>query len=100
MLVSPQKKGATSMKGKRRGTEQIVRILREADSGAKVSAVCRKHNISEQTFYRWRRKYGDLGVKEAKRLKELETENAKLKKLLAEAMLDIELLKEVSSKNF
>ncbi|UCF81133.1 MAG: transposase [Acidobacteriota bacterium] len=88
------------MRGKRYSTEQIVRILREADSGMKTSAVCRKHNISEQTFYRWRKKYGDLGVPEAKKLRELEKQNAKLKKLLAEAMLDIELLKEVNSKNF
>ncbi len=88
------------MRGKRYSTEQIVRILREADSGKKVQQVCREHNVSAQTFYRWRRKYGDLGVKEAKRLNELETQNAKLKKLLAEAMLDIELLREVNSKNF
>lgn len=77
----------------------IIAILREQEAGAKTSDVCRKHGISSATFYKWKAKYGGLEVSDAKRLKALEDENAKLKKLLAEAMLDNAMLKDVASKN-
>jgi putative transposase len=75
---------------KPRSVEQIIRILRQA-----VAGICREHNIAEGTFYRWKKQYGGLEVSEAKRLKRLEKENAELKKMLAEAMLDIRVLKRV-----
>ena len=70
------------MKGKTHSTEEIIRILRQADGGETAQAICRKHNISEQTFYRWKKKYGDMELADAKRLKALEKENAELKKML------------------
>jgi putative transposase len=80
---------------KRYTEEQIIAVLREAErSGGEIRAVVRKHNISEQTFYRWRAKYGGMEVSDARKLKGLETENAKLKKLLAEQLLVIEGLKD------
>ena len=80
---------------KRYTEEQIIAVLREAErSGREIRAVVRKHNISEQTFYRWRAKYGGMEVSDARKLKGLETENAKLKKLLAEQLLVIEGLKD------
>jgi len=72
--------------------------LRQADGGETAQSVCRKPNISEQTFYRWKKKYGDMELADAKRLKELEKENAELKKMLAESMLEDRVLKEVDSK--
>ena len=86
------------MKGKTHSTEEIIRILRQADGGKTAQSVCREHNISEQTFYRWKKKYGDMELADAKRLKELEKENAELKKMLAEAMLENRVLEEVNSK--
>lgn len=84
---------------KRHSEEQIIRILREAEAHAvPIREVCRQHNISEQTFYRWRDKYGGMEVADAHRLKDLETENAKLKRLVAEQMLVIDGLKEFSRK--
>jgi len=84
--------------------EQIIRKLREAEvelaQGLKTPQVCRKLEISEQTYYRWRKEYGGLRINQARRLKELERENARLKKLLAESMLDNAILKEASSGNF
>ena len=68
------------MKGKTHKTEEMIRILRQADGGETAQAICREHNISEQTFYRWKKKYGALELADAKRLKELEKENAELKK--------------------
>ncbi len=70
------------MKGKTHKTEEMIRILRQADGGETVQAICREHNISEQTFYRWKKKYGALELADAKRLKELDKENAELKKML------------------
>ncbi len=85
---------------KRRLTEeQIIRVLREAeDPGVGTHEICRKYNIVEQTFYRWRSKYGGMEVSDARKLKELESENTKLKRMVAEQMLVIEGLKEFAGK--
>ena len=87
------------MKRKRFSEEQIIGVLKEHDSGVKTADLCRKHGISEATFYNWKSKYGGLEVSEAKRLRVLESENAKLKKLLAEAHLDNAALKDLLTKN-
>jgi len=83
------------MKAKRYSDEQIIGVLREAEAGAKTKDLCRKYGVSEQTFYNWKAKYGGMTVSEARRLKELEAENAKLKKLLAESELDKAALKDL-----
>ena len=88
------------MKASRFNEEQIIAILREQESGAKTADVCRKHGISGATFYKWKSKFGGLDVSDARRLKILEEENAKLKRLLAEAMLDNTMLKDVASKKW
>ena len=92
------------MGAKRYSAEQIIVKLREAEieigRGLKVPEVCRKLGIAEQTFYRWRKRYGGLDRSEVRRLKALEQENARLKKLLADAMLDNAILKEAASGNF
>lgn len=88
------------MKRSRFTEEQIIGILKEQEAGAKTAEVCRKHGISDATFYNWKAKYGGLDVSEAKRLKALEDENARLKKLLAEAMLDNAVLKDLASKKW
>ena len=87
------------MKRTRFTDEQIIGILTEHEAGAKCADLCRKHGMSEGTFYNWKAKFGDMTVSEAKRLRTLEDENAKLKKLLAEQMLDNAMLKDVASKN-
>ena len=88
------------MKQSRFTEAQIIGILKEQESGTPTSEVCRKHGISSATFYKWKAKYGGLDVTEARRLRTLEAENAKLKKLLAEAMLDNAMLKEIASKKW
>ena len=88
------------MKQKQHSTEEIIRILREAAEDQTVEDVCREHNISKATFHRWKRKYGDMDLADAKRLKELEKENGELEKLLAESMLKIRVLEEVNSKKW
>lgn len=86
---------------KRFSEEQIIGILREGEvDGVVIRDICRKHNITEQTFFRWRNKYGGMTVSDARKLKDLETENAKLKKIVAEQMLAIEGLKEIAAKKW
>jgi putative transposase len=87
------------MKGSRFSEEQIIGILREHEAGVKAPELCRRHGISDATFYKWKAKYGGLEVSEARRLKSLEDENRRLKKLLAEAMLDNAALKDLLGKN-
>ena len=87
------------MKGSRFSEEQIIGILREHEAGVRTEEVCRRHGISGATFYKWKAKYGGLDVSEARRLKSLEDENRRLKKLLAEAMLDNAALKDLLGKN-
>jgi putative transposase len=83
------------MKGKKFSDEQIVKVLKESEAGAKTADLCRKHGISPATFYNWKAKFGGMTVSDVRRLKDLETENAKLKKLLAEAELDKAALKDL-----
>lgn len=85
---------------KRFTEEQIIRILKEAEAVGNTREVCRQHNITEQTFYRWRSKYGGMEVSEAKRLRELERENTELKKLVGELSLDNRMLKDVVAKKW
>ena len=80
--------------------EQIIAILREQEAGSPTADVCRKHGVSSATFYTWKSKFGGLEVSDAKRLKALEDENAKLKKLLAETMLDNAILKDINSRKW
>jgi putative transposase len=80
--------------------EQMIGVLREVASGAKVQAVCRRHGITEQTYYRWKQKFGDLQVPEARRLKALEEENRRLKRLVADQALNIQVLKDVVGKDW
>jgi putative transposase len=88
------------MKRSRFTQEQIIGVLKEHQMGAAAADLCRKHGISDATFYTWRSKYGGMEVSDARKLKGLEDENAKLKKLLAESMLDVSTLKEMLAKNF
>ena len=88
------------MKRARFSEEQIIGILRQAEAGVRVVDLCRQHGISDATFYKWRSKFGGMSVPDAKRLKQLEEENTRLKKLVGEQALDISVLKDVLSKNF
>ena len=88
------------MKSGRFSEEQIIGILKEQESGMLTAEVCRRHGISSATFYKWKAKFGGLEVSVARRLKQLEDENARLKRLLADAVLDNAMLKEIASKKF
>lgn len=88
------------MKTKRFTAEQIIGVLKEADSGMPVKELCRKYGMSEATLYNWKAKYGGMAISEARRLKDLEDENRRLKKLVADQALDIQMLKEINSKNW
>jgi putative transposase len=88
------------MKKSRYSEEQIIAVLKEQQAGIPVAELCRKHGISDATFYTWRKKYGGMEVSDARRLKGLEEENRKLKRLLAESMLDVATLREALGKNF
>ena len=88
------------MKGKRFDEEQIIRLLQEAESGLTVVDLCRKHNCSEQSFYRWKARFGGMTVSEAKRLRQLERENTELKQIVADQVLDIRMLKDVNSRKW
>ena len=85
---------------KRFSEEQIIGFLHEADAGLPIKELCRRHAFSEASYYLWRSKFGGMNVSEAKRLRELETENARLKKLLAESLLEIEITREVLRKKY
>ena len=80
--------------------EQIIGVLREQEAGGVVKEIIRRHGVSEQTFYRWKSKFGGMEVSEAKRLKELQRENGELKKVVAEQTLDIRMLKDVNSRKW
>jgi putative transposase len=88
------------MKARKYTEEQIIAVLREGEAGAKVADLCRKHGMSEATYYNWKAKYAGMTVSDVKRLKTLEAENRRLKQLVAEQALDNQALKELLSKNF
>jgi len=88
------------MKRKRFTEEQIIGVLKESEAGAKTDDICRRHGVSSATFYSWRKKYGGMDASEAKRLRELEVENAKLKRIVADQMLDMTSMKELLAKNW
>lgn len=88
------------MKTSRFSEVQIIGILKEHEAGAKTAEVCRRHGVSPATFYKWKAKYGGMEVSDAQRLKALETENARLKRIVADQQLDIALLKDVASKKW
>ena len=88
------------MKRKRYTEEQMIKILKLGEAGQKVKDICREYGIAEQTYYRWKSKYGGMDVNEAKRLKQLEAENRELKQMVADLSLDIRALKEILSKKW
>lgn len=92
--------GGTTVKKSRFSTEQIIAILKEGQAGKKTIDICREYGITDQTFYRWRAKYGDMEVSDAKRLKDLEDENRRLKQLVADQALDLQAMKAVVAKKW
>ena len=88
------------MKQKRHTTEEIIRILREADAGKDLEVVLRKHNVSAASFYRWKKKFGGMELKDARRYRYLEKENSELKQMLADSLLKIRVLEEVNAKKW
>ena len=88
------------MKHKRFSDEQVIGVLKEHGAGAKVDELCRRHSVSSATFYTWRRKYGGMEASDAKRLRELETQNARLKRIVADQMLDMSAMKELLGKHW
>jgi putative transposase len=92
--------GGGAMKHKRFSDEKIIGVLKEHEAGAKVDEICRRHGISSATFYTWRKKYGGMEASDARRLKALEAENAKLKRIVAEQMLDMSAMKELLQKHW
>jgi putative transposase len=93
------KKGELDLSNKKFTEEQIINILKEAEAGAKIADLCRRHGVSNATFYRWKAKYAGLTLNELKRLKTLEDENRRLKQIVADQALDNRVLKELLSKN-
>jgi putative transposase len=104
VVVWPAVRGETGMPRKRFSTEQIITMLREAEvkqaQGMSIREICKGLQITDQTYFRWRREYGGLKLDQAKRLKDLEKENARLKRVVADQVLDIAILKEAASGNF
>lgn len=88
------------MKKSKFSEEQIISILKEQDGGGKVVEICRKHGVSEQTFHTWKKKYGGLSVNELRRMRELEQENSRLKRAVADLTLDNQILRDVNSKKW
>jgi putative transposase len=88
------------MKQKRHTTEEIIRILRAAEGSQSIEALCREHNVTVTSFYRWKKKYGGMELQDARRYRELEKENCELKKIVADQMLKIRVLEEVNSKKW
>lgn len=100
MLCLRSRKGEAGVKKSRFSEEQIIRCLKEAEAGKPISQICREQGVADVTFYRWREKYGGMEVGDARRLKQVEEENRKLKHLLADAMLDNKVLKDLLGKKF
>jgi putative transposase len=88
------------MKGKRFKEEQIIAILKQAEAGVPHREVCRQHGVSVQSFFRWKAKFGGMEISDAKKLRSLETENSRLKRMIADLMLDNQILKDVNSKKW
>jgi putative transposase len=99
-VVKRIEKGELDLSNKKFTEEQIINILKEAEAGAKIADLCRRHGVSDATYYRWKAKYAGLTLSELKRLRALEDENRRLKQIVADQALDNRVLKELLSKNF